>query len=117
MIDDKQDDIQYKQFLFWSVYFVDKSLSLRLGRASTIPDWDITLKRPSTSDPHQEAVPAYFVLWIETARCQGNIYEMLYSPNSIMQPEHVRQHRVDTLISDLHELDKAMLETNVSHAF
>ena len=50
MTDEKQDDVQYKRFLFWCIYFVDKSLSLRLGRPSTIQDWDITLARPSTSE-------------------------------------------------------------------
>jgi hypothetical protein len=28
--------------LFWSVYFIDKSLSLRLGRASALQDFDIS---------------------------------------------------------------------------
>ncbi|ETS82576.1 hypothetical protein PFICI_04452 [Pestalotiopsis fici W106-1] len=113
MVNDKKDDIDYKKFLFWSTYFVDKSLSLRLGRASTIPDWDITLPRPSNSELKNDPLSAYFVLWIETARCQGNLYEMLYSPNSIVQPHNVRQYRVDALVSALHELDRATLETNM----
>jgi hypothetical protein len=28
--------------LFWSVYFIDKSLSLRLGRAAALQDFDIS---------------------------------------------------------------------------
>jgi hypothetical protein len=110
---DKQDEFQYKQFLFWSIYFIDKSLSLRLGRPSTIPDWDITVPRPSTNDSHSEPVLAYFVLSIETARCQGNIYEMLYSPTSMTQSDQVKQSRVEALVSDLRNLEAKTWETNV----
>jgi hypothetical protein len=113
MQNDKPEDIRYKQFLLWSVYFVEKSLSLRLGRPSTIPDWDITIPRPSMNDTHSEPVSAYFVLWIETARCQGNIYEMLYSPNSLTQSNQARQSRAETLISDLNSLETATCQTNV----
>ncbi|KAK7224934.1 hypothetical protein V2G26_012937 [Clonostachys chloroleuca] len=112
MENDKPEDIRYKQFLLWSVYFVEKGLSLRLGRPSTIPDWDITIPRPSINDAHSEPVSAYFVLWIETARCQGNIYEMLYSPNSLTQSNQARQSRVETLISDLNSLEAATCQTN-----
>lgn len=113
MKNDKHDDFQYKQFLFWSIYFIDKSLSLRLGRSSTIPDWDITVPQPTTNDSIPEAALAYFVLSIETARCQGNIYEMLYAPNSTTQPDEVKQSRVEALLSDLRNLDEKVWETNV----
>ncbi|KXH27090.1 hypothetical protein CSAL01_11849 [Colletotrichum salicis] len=79
---EREEDARFKRFLFWSNYFVDKSLSLRLGRASTFPEWTITVTRPSIADPHEEPALAYFVLWVEAARCQGTIYEMLYSPDS-----------------------------------
>ncbi|KAH7377288.1 fungal-specific transcription factor domain-containing protein [Pyrenochaeta sp. MPI-SDFR-AT-0127] len=99
-------DARYTQFLFWSTYYIDKSLSLRLGRASTIPDWDISISLPSLPNKDQEPVLAYFVLWIKLARCQGNIYEMLYSPGSMIQPDHVRHSRVELLRSNLQELEE-----------
>ncbi|THX04745.1 hypothetical protein D6D17_05495 [Aureobasidium pullulans] len=40
---------KYTRFLFWTTYYLDKSLSLRLGRASTIQDWDVTAIPPSAS--------------------------------------------------------------------
>ncbi|ENH64121.1 Putative transcriptional regulatory protein C11D3.07c [Fusarium oxysporum f. sp. cubense race 1] len=109
---DNSDDAKFRKFLFWTNYFLDKSLCLRLGRASTIPDWDITTHRPAISDPHQEPVMAYFVLWIEAARCQGNIYELLYCPEAITQLEHVRHTRVQLLVNDLHMLEQATQETH-----
>ncbi|KAL3259781.1 hypothetical protein ABHI18_005089 [Aspergillus niger] len=82
------------------------------GDPRQYPDWDITVPRPSTNDPHSEPVLAYFVLSIETARCQGNIYEMLYSPNSMTQPDQVKQSRVEALVSDLRNLEAKTWETN-----
>ncbi|KAG4281068.1 hypothetical protein FPRO06_09973 [Fusarium proliferatum] len=116
MKNDKQEDFEYKKFLFWSIYFIDKSLSLRLGRPSTIPDWDITVPQPSTNDTLSEAVLAYFAISIETARCQGNTYEMLYTPNSMAQPNQVKQSRVEALVSDLQNLDAKIWQTNVVKA-
>ncbi|CAG8947963.1 unnamed protein product [Penicillium salamii] len=110
---DSQDIIQYKLFLFWSVYFLDKSLSLRLGRASTIPDCEITIPRPSVSSFSHAPVMAYFPLWIECARCQGNIYAMLYSPSSLVEPDTVRHDRVQVLVNDLQALEKATRETHM----
>ncbi|PYH80442.1 hypothetical protein BO82DRAFT_384489 [Aspergillus uvarum CBS 121591] len=108
---DSPETTQYKLFLFWGVYCLDKSLSLRLGRASTIPDGDITVLRPSANHCHAP-VMAYFPLWIESARCQGSIYAMLYSPASIAQPDAVRQARVQSLVDDLHALEQATQETH-----
>ncbi|KAM5383562.1 hypothetical protein ACJZ2D_002011 [Fusarium nematophilum] len=87
MKNDKLHDVQRKQFLFWNVYFIDKSLSLRLGRASTIPDWDITVPLPSMDPVNATPLAAFVSLWITTARVQGQIYEQLYSPDSILQAD------------------------------
>lgn len=111
---DSQNAIQCKLFLFWSVYFLDKSLSLRIGRASTILDCEITLPRPSVNSFSHAPVMAYFPLWIESARCQGNIYAMLYSPSSLAQPDTVRHDRVQILVNDLQALEKATHDTHVS---
>ncbi|KAM5385702.1 hypothetical protein ACJZ2D_000901 [Fusarium nematophilum] len=98
------NDMKNKQLLFWFTYFIDKSLSLRLGRASTIPNWDITtpmLPIDATYSPIGAAV----AVWINTARCQGKIYDSLYSPESVAQPDHIRQSRVQALANELHEIE------------
>ncbi|KAL6410631.1 hypothetical protein AUP68_07059 [Ilyonectria robusta] len=103
----KNDDtktIQRKRFLFWNVYMVEKSLSLRLGRASTIPDWDVTVSMPDMEDFYPNPLSPNISLWIMTARCQGSIYELLYSPNSLVQPAQVRQSSVQALANDLNEI-------------
>lgn len=56
---------------------------------------------------------AYFVLWVESARCQGNIYELLYSPEAVTQPAHIRQSRAQLLVNDLRMLEQTTQETHV----
>jgi hypothetical protein len=106
------DDAKYKQFLFWIVYTMDKSLSLRLGRSSTIQDYDVTLPDPH-SIPHQNPITSFFDLWVTVSRLQGQIYELLYCPVAIAQPEPVRKSRVQLLIHQLGEIDALTREASV----
>lgn len=92
---------------------MDKSQSLRLGRPSTIPDWDITIPLPSLLDVDQKPVLAFFALWIRTAKCQGSIYELLYSPAAMAESSETRQSRVDFLASSLKEIDNETETTRV----
>lgn len=112
---DTPEDIEYKKVLFWSAYLLDKGFSLRLGRPSKIPDWSITVSEPSTLDPQTEPVFSYFRLWVRFARCHGNIYELLYSPEACSQPAHVMQTRVQSLAAELNQLGDAIRLTNVSY--
>jgi hypothetical protein len=106
------DDAKYKQFLFWIIYTMDKSLSLRLGRSSTIQDYDVTLPDPH-SIPHQNPITSFFDLWVTVSRLQGQIYELLYCPVAIAQPEPVRKSRVQLLIHQLGEIDALTREASV----
>lgn len=108
------EDVELKQFVFWAIYFLDKSLSLRLGRSSTIPDWDISVPPPGTSDANSQPLIDYFVLWIRSARCQGKIYELLYSPDATSQPEPVRQNRVQSLVREMEVLAQDIVVNDVS---
>ncbi|EEY20412.1 fungal specific transcription factor domain-containing protein [Verticillium alfalfae VaMs.102] len=112
MKNDKPEDREFKVFIFWSVYFIDKSLSLRLGRASTIPDWDVTVQPPDVKTAEKRALVGYFCLWIKAARCQGNTYEKLYSPDAIKQSDSVRLARVEKLVSDLEDLEVESRQTD-----
>ncbi|KAK2025540.1 fungal-specific transcription factor domain-containing protein [Colletotrichum zoysiae] len=107
--------MHWHQFIFWNVYYIEKSLSLRLGRASTIPDWHITMPLPTVKEQMASPILPYLVLWIKTAKCQGQIYEKLYSPDSIKQPYHVRQTRIHELVSSLHEIEMRTQELIANH--
>lgn len=53
-------------------------------------------------------------MWINTARCKGKIYESLYSPDSITQPDHVRKSRVQAISNDLYKLAQEACDIKVS---
>ncbi|KAL4867487.1 hypothetical protein BDV12DRAFT_119962 [Aspergillus spectabilis] len=76
--------------LFWSIYCMDRALSLRLGRAATIPDYDIDLPTSFAGFDVAEPWRTAFALWIELARIQALVYEKLYCPAALRQGETVR---------------------------
>lgn len=92
---------EHKNRLFWSIYCIDKALSLRLGRASTIQDYDISLSWASSRlggpDPYNEV----YILWIHLAKIQGKVYEKLYSPAALCLPESERVEHARNLASDM----------------
>ncbi|KAK7421254.1 hypothetical protein QQZ08_010031 [Neonectria magnoliae] len=49
-----------------------------------------------------------------TARCQGNVYEMLYSPGSLEQPDHVRKPRVTALANELNDVREKAAEIKLA---
>ncbi|RGP59628.1 hypothetical protein FLONG3_11144 [Fusarium longipes] len=110
MKNDKPREAQRKQFLFWNTYFIDKSLSLRLGRASTIQDWDVTVPLPSEDPINATPLSPFISLWIATARCQGHIYELLYSPGSMKESDDVRRFRSQKLVCDLQDIGRRSKE-------
>lgn len=114
MKNNKDEEIEHKLLLFWSVYYLDKSLSLRLGRSSSIQDWDINVPDLITHAPDGPMGYHFYHLWSRTARVQGQIYEHLYSPECMTQPDHVRTFRVDALVKELKEITVHAADVEVS---
>lgn len=116
MHEDPPEKVQHKLILFWATYSLEKSLSLRLGRPSTIPQWSITVPvlSAATGSGEESWGAAYFGLYIEAARCQGDIYEMLYSPEAITRSADVRRDRVHYLAAEIHRLEERSQQFNVS---
>lgn len=101
MKDDSPQKKADKSLLFWCTYMLDKGLSLRLGRASILQDYDISLPHivPETraaTYPGNEVM----TLWIKHAQIQGRIYERLYSPGALRQSETYRAEQVGILTSE-----------------
>lgn len=113
----KSDDGRYEQILFWFVYCIDKSLSIRLGRSSSISDWDITTPIPVPDESHSKPLISLLSRWIPTSKCQGKIYDMLYSPDSIAQSDHVRLPRVKDLADEITKIREQTAQLNVSLNF
>ncbi|KAI0111290.1 hypothetical protein GGR51DRAFT_509600 [Nemania sp. FL0031] len=108
MKDDNPQTKADKSLLFWCTYMLDKALSLRLGRASVLQDYDISL--PHVTPDAKAAYPGKEVmtLWIQHARVLGRIYERLYSPGALRQPEALRTEQVNVLAT---EQKRLMAET------
>ncbi|KAI0391910.1 fungal-specific transcription factor domain protein [Xylariaceae sp. FL0594] len=93
-----------KALLFWCTYMLDKALSLRLGRASVLQDYDISL--PHVTPDARAAYPGKEVLtlWIKHARVMGRIFERLYSPGALRQQPHAATEQVRLLAAEQLEL-------------
>ncbi|KAK5627023.1 hypothetical protein RRF57_002738 [Xylaria bambusicola] len=104
MKDDMPQTKADKSLLFWCTYMLDKALSLRLGRASVLQDYDISL--PHVTPDAKAAYPGKEVmtLWIQHARVLGRIYERLYSPGALRQPDAARIEQVNLLAAEQQRL-------------
>ncbi|GIJ85287.1 hypothetical protein Asppvi_004143 [Aspergillus pseudoviridinutans] len=93
--------------LFLCVYCLDKALSLRLGRASSIQDYDITIPEDLGGHTVDEPWRTMYHLWVKTAEIQGKVYEQLYSPAALSGPERERALCARQLAS---EMEVAVME-------
>ncbi|KAJ5518090.1 hypothetical protein N7453_000512, partial [Penicillium expansum] len=96
------DEPNQKHFLFWMIYFFEKTLSVRLGRSSIISDRDIDMPSSKDLQTTNTYVMAYFYQLVKLAGLAGRIYEQLYSSNALGASEDVRIHRALELSQELH---------------
>lgn len=87
--------------MFWTIYMIEKGLSLRLGRSSTLRLQDITLSRPVRGQPGNSFLTELATVWIDMATVQGRIYDEIYSPGALMEPQHVRTRRAWAIAAEL----------------
>lgn len=81
-----------KQLVFWSVYTILNMMSLRLGRACPIQNYDISLPLPPADALDiPEPWGLICVLWTKSAIIQSKVYQHLYSPEALQQPQ---SHRI-----------------------
>jgi hypothetical protein len=90
------------RWLFWHVYVSDKNLSSRLGRTSTIQDFDVdTRHRIISNDLGKMPWEYAFNSFIELSRLQGQIYESLYSASATKRGQAERLSIASHLESQL----------------
>lgn len=89
-----------KSLLFWCTYMLDKGLSLRLGRASILQDYDISLPHIVPEAKVEYPGTEIMTLWIKHAQIQGRVYERLYSPGALRQPDMYRVEQVGILATE-----------------
>ena len=101
MTNDTPEVRQSKIHVFWMIYIFDKTLSLRLGRASAIQDWDISLPfvLPSDATPRGPEGGQILTYWIKVARIQGQTYEKLFSPAAFLRTPAERTRTAVELVN------------------
>lgn len=97
--------------LVWMIIIIDKTLSLRLGRASSIRDGEFTLEK--LSDNSQDDLSAFSFMtllskWIELSLLEGQVYDAIFSPTALLQPENIRESRARTLAADIQRVFETM---------
>ncbi|PTB62720.1 hypothetical protein BBK36DRAFT_1128560, partial [Trichoderma citrinoviride] len=89
-----------KQRLFFTVYRIDKGLSLRLGRSSNIQEYNVSLP----CEPME-------MRWNQSASIQARVYDELYSSFGLSRPLADRESSVAALSSELQILIDPALQS------
>lgn len=110
MAGDTESDRDRKVMLFWFVYITDKMISLRLGHASAIQDFEVTLPKPRLSGTFLPSLVHLMNFWIDMSRIQGQTCEQLYSPAALTQSNNVRTQRAENLAHELRQAYEARVE-------
>ncbi|KAK4071081.1 transcriptional regulator family: Fungal Specific TF [Trichoderma aggressivum f. europaeum] len=101
---------QQKKVIFWHVYTLDKGLGLRLGRASTIAECDIDIKREFEVNGFDHLTSTTFpTLWVKISSLQSRIYEQL--PVALASPQADLVHRAKLLAAECSRLEPETDET------
>ncbi|KAL9071511.1 MAG: hypothetical protein Q9157_005439 [Trypethelium eluteriae] len=101
MKNDSESLQRQKNVIFWMLYIIDKNLSLRLGQASLIQDYDIDLPLPRGDQSGPLASLSRISLWADAARVMGLVYQQLYSPGALKQTDAARFQAVQQLLQDV----------------
>ncbi|KAL1296891.1 hypothetical protein AAFC00_004505 [Neodothiora populina] len=101
---DNPKEARIKKGLFWTIYFNDKCLSLRLGVSSTFQDYDVALEYPEPpTDPRWVNWGLFAHLALDVATLHGMIYEKLYSPGASTSTVEQRMHAVEDLARQIQD--------------
>ncbi|CAI7626085.1 unnamed protein product [Penicillium glandicola] len=90
-----------KQLLFWSVYTILNMMSLRLGRASSIQNYDISLPTPDENTDVPKPWGPVCMWWTRSAIIQSEVYQYLYSPEALQKPESERVTHAHRLAAEM----------------
>ncbi|KAL4982395.1 hypothetical protein BDW68DRAFT_195376 [Aspergillus falconensis] len=89
------------ELLFWTVYYLEKTLCLRLGRSSTIADCDISISPPERPQGSSSYHLDYLKVQLKLASVAARIYERLYSASAFKVSRDERARRAVELSQEL----------------
>ncbi|KAL4944173.1 hypothetical protein BDV06DRAFT_233777 [Aspergillus oleicola] len=101
--------------LFWMVYVVEKNMSLLLGRASCIQDYDVDVGIPPHSeDPSIRPWDEVFVKNVTLGKLQGQIYDRIYSATALKTNPEIRIQYIQSLAQELHDWHRSVNQIDFS---
>ncbi|KAL2823301.1 fungal-specific transcription factor domain-containing protein [Aspergillus cavernicola] len=104
-----------KRHAFWSLYTIDKNISLNIGVTSHFQDHDIdTALYTASLDTKQYSWDLINLITVEFAAIQGKVYDQLYSIGALRATEDERLSKIQTLSMDLMTVRNKLLEIDVS---
>ncbi|KAL3469756.1 fungal-specific transcription factor domain-containing protein [Aspergillus californicus] len=104
-----------KRHAFWSLYTIDKNISLNLGVTSHFQDHDIdTAFYTPSEDPKQRSWDLINLITSEFAAIQGKVYDQLYSIGALRATEDERLTKIQTLSMELKTVRDKLVEIDVS---
>lgn len=110
MTGDTIEERHRKTRLFWSIYSLERGVSLRLARPSTIRDHDITIPEPEPETSTSTATTQSLLESVNAARIYGLVYDDIYSPRALAQPAGTRTARVHALAAEWEEISTSKAE-------
>lgn len=113
-MDDAPLTRKQKSWIFWSLCSLEKGLSLRMGRSSTVSDYDITLPLPELDEEEIKPYYSCTIRWIKISSIQGRVYKMLYSPAASSEPQASRTAWAQSLAAEIRCLQAEAAEDKVS---
>ncbi|XHG01002.1 hypothetical protein AWENTII_004408 [Aspergillus wentii] len=104
-----------KRHVFWSLYMIDKNLSLNIGLTSHFQDHDIDADffTPST-DPKQRPWDLMALTIIKFSAIQGRIYDRLYAVSGGKMSSEEKGAAIEVLSGDLVTVRDELLSIDVS---
>ncbi|KAJ6787997.1 hypothetical protein PWT90_01109 [Aphanocladium album] len=107
------EEAHKRRLLFWHVYISELGLTLRLGRAAVIQDFDVDVPQLSISADSRQAVwDESTRAFIRFSRIQSKIYRKLYSPGAIATLTEEPQKRQARVAQFSAELNQWFMEWN-----
>lgn len=98
-----EEETVERQLVFWTLYVMDKALSLTFGRSTCLPDFDIDVDLPDASYAGNVLLTQHFASWVWLAKIQSKIYSQLYSASACGASDEVRQRSVAELELELRD--------------
>ncbi|KAF2101307.1 hypothetical protein NA57DRAFT_72748 [Rhizodiscina lignyota] len=105
-------EVEHRNWMFWSIYCLEKHICSRPGRPSVMDDDEISCHVPQSASNKQHSSTVYCHILIKLMQLSSNAKKRLSSARALRQPP-------DQLIENVRDLNKGLheLKCSVQHEF